>query len=315
MQGLFDEPAAAAPAPAPATPKVDPVQAAEQLFASANKDLLPETFDALKRMPEEVRAAVEEVAHVIFRAEAMRLLTQRAADDAAKVDPSRSVNVLVHSGKLAALSAVGYLSGAPWHLADGAMLKRIVDDLAGASHLDSATQRLRTVKCVNLFVAAVESDDRESYLKAIKGLVKRHKVNGLVFDAELVEWSPEAEFLAACEEIGLRPVHIGIADRRRASQHSMMRPELSQLRTPALYVDSTGRPLKLSDTGEVLLQPAATQAAATAPAVPAARAAAPAPAPAPAAVELPAGVASSSAVQSRIAKLREQQSSRRVARP
>lgn len=329
MQGLFDDVtpppstgANAAPVPAaapvaastPATneaPRLTAEQAAEaarHALAASNIEPLSDTLDALKRLPESLRAAAEEVSRAIFQTEAIRLLTSRFLDPTSAADPGRRITTVVHSAKLATLSAVSYFASSPWQVADGTLLKRIEDDLAGSKGFDAALRRLDGVRSINLFVAAVDTDDRETYLKAVKGLVKRHKVHGLVFDAELVEWLPEAEFLSACEEVGLRPIHIGIADRARASTHSMMRPELTPRRTPALYVDSHGRQLQLSAEGAVLphaapapeqVAPIATQA--PAPAAPHVSA--------PAAP--PVATAPSSAIQERLAKIRAQQNKHR----
>lgn len=293
MQGLFDDvtppppqeaaqpdkheaatqtsPGQQAKAPGAAEkPKRTPEQAAEAArgaLAQVNCEPLADLLDAMKRIPEPLHRGVEEVATHIFKTEALRLLTERFLDPKAETNPGRSVGVLVHSAKLASASAVMYFASSPWQLVDAALLARMLDDLAGSSSFDAAQARFHAVKSINLFVAATDSDDRDSYLKAVKGLVKRHKVNGLVFDAELVEWLPEAEFLSACADVGLRPTCIGIADRKKASKHQMMRPDATPQRVPALFVDSAGNRLELSPEGEVMLAPRA-QAAPEAPAAP-----------------------------------------------
>lgn len=305
------------------TPMVDGLNEAVRLFDTVNKEPLAETQDALKRIPEMLLPQVEAVAAKIFRDEFLRLAASRRNDAKSQLDPSNSVNVLAHSAKLAAFSAVGYLSSSPWHLADDALLKRIARDLEGAQDFDAADKHLWSVRCVNLFVAASDSDDRDSYLKAAKALVRRHSVHNLVLDGELAEWLPDVEFQMACRDVGLRPLFVGIADRRDASKHSMLRPETSPAMIPALFVDTKGQQLSLGASGEVLLpqsapRPAAAPVAAPAPQLPAQPARQEAvPASAPAQPRLPQGgpTPPPTAMRDRIQAMREKQGRRLGARP
>lgn len=292
-------------------PIADAYEQATRLWAQvSNHDPLSETMDALNRIPDAIRPQVEDVAKALFRNEFITLAAARFSVSEQARDPAFSLHVMTHSAKLAVFSAVGYLAASPWHLADAALLKRIGSDLQGAQNLDAAQKRFQSVQCMNLFVAALETDDRDSYLKSVKGLVLRHKVHNLVFDDELIEWRPEAEFVAACNEVGMRPMHVGIADRRAVTKHSMLRPETTPQRIPALYVDTQGRQLQLSESGEVRL-PEPDQSTPVAAPAPAARQAAKPIVPAP---ESTAGTAPSSTMQSRIQNLRAQQA-RRTARP
>ena len=305
--GLFDDTEAQARHDTVA-PIADAHEQATRLWAQVtNHDPLSETLDALKRIPDAIRPQVEEVAKGLFRSEFIRLAAARFSVSERARDPVFSLNLMTHSAKLTVFFAVGYLAASPWHLADAALLKRIGADLHGAQSLDSAQKHFQSVQCMNLFVAALDTDDRDSYLKSVKGLVRRHKVNNLVLDDELIEWLPEAEFLAACNEVGIRPVHVGIADRKVASKHSMVRPETTPRRIPALYVDTQGRQLQLSESGEVKLPESAKSTLAAAPTPAAAR---PAARPAPPAPEAEAGTTPSSAMQSRIQNLRAQQARR-----
>jgi len=307
---LFDSTAASA-----RQENVPPLAGAQEQAAGlwtqvTNHEPLSDPLDALKRIPDAIRPQVEEVAKVLFRSEFIRLAAGRFSVSERARDPAISLNVLTHSAKLAVFSAVGYLAASPWHLADAALLKRIGSDLQGAQNLDSARTHFQSVQCMNLFVAALESDDRDSYLKFVKGLVRRHKVHNLVLDDELIEWRPEAEFLAACDEVGIRPMYVGIASRKAASRHSMLRPETTPQRIPSLYVDTQGRQLQLSESGEVQRPESAKPIpAAQQPLEPprAAMSATPQP-------EAAAGTAPSSAMQSRIQNLRAQQA-RRSTRP
>lgn len=309
--GLFDDTEAQARHETVA-PIANAYEQATKLWTQVtNHDPLSETMNALNRIPDAIRPQVEDVAKGLFRDEFIRLAVGRFSAPERARDAGFSLSMMTHSAKLAVFSSVGYLAASPWHLADAALLKRIGSDLHGANSFEAAQKHLQSVQCMNLFVAALETDDRDSYLKSVKSLVRRHKVHNVVLDDELIEWLPEAEFLAACTEVGIRPMHVGIADRKLASKHSMLRPETTPQRIPALYVDTQGRQLQLSESGEVKL-PEPTKPA---PAVPAqAPAARPATRPAAPAPEAAAGVAPSSAMQSRIQNLREQQA-RRSARP
>jgi hypothetical protein len=286
---------------------------AEMLWSQVtNREPLPDTLDALKRLPEAIRIQAEEVAKGMFHDEFIMLARARASSLERSREAGSSLNVMAHSAKLAVFSAVGHLAASPWHLADSALLRSIGNAMRDAKNFDAALARFRSLQCMNLFVAALETDDRDSYLKSVKSLVRRNKVHNLVLDGELIEWRPEAEFLAACTEIGIRPMYVGIADRKAASSHSMLRPELTPQRIPALYVDTQGRQLELTDAGEVKLPEPGPQEPISSPeAAPAGRASVVRGASAP---DTSAGAAPTSAMQSRIQALRTQQA-RRAARP
>lgn len=309
---LFDDTAMNVP-PSPGAQKDSAGAAAAKAWtATPHADHLPETLNALRRIPESLQAATQEVADRLLKEEFLAIAIQRYSCPERAREPSSSPRAMMHSAKLAVLSAVGHFSFSPWHLADGALLKRVCADLAGATGFDAAARHLEVPQRINLFVAALECDDRESYLKAVRGLVCRHKVNSLVFDAELVEWLPDVAFLSACTEVGIRPAYIGIADRCAAGRHFMLQPEATQARIPALFVDSRGRILDLSDAGEVIRPEDAAQPEASVPEPgclepesTGSLAAPPQPAPA---------VAPTSAIQARIQAIRAGQS-RKSARP
>lgn len=291
---------------------VDPVSllTPEQAFASVDPEPLSETLDALKRIPEAARGSFERAAARLYRDLFLVAAAERIAEQGSINDPARSMNMVAHSVKVTVLSAVTSASCAAWHLADSRLIARICADVDKGTDMDSATCALRAPKPVSLFVAAVELDDRESYLKSVASLVKRHKARDIVLDAELIEWFPEADFLAACEQIGVHPLHIGIADKTSASRHSIMSQEGHLERVPALYVNSEGKQLTLDSHGcvQLLEAPAVVTAPVShkAPSVTAASAIT---------ADNLAPVAPNAGIQSRIQALRASQSRRSAARP
>lgn len=298
--------------PGPADATVDPVSllTPEQALASVDLEPLPEVIDALKRIPEAARASFERAAARMFKSRFLKDAAERIARPGAAHDPSQSLTMVAHSVKVAVYSAIQSASFAPWHLADAKVVARIAADVDKGVDMDRATKHLDAVKPVHLFVAALEADDRESYLKAAANLVKRHKVRAIVLDAELIEWFPEADFLAAAEQIGIHPQLIGIADQATASRHSIMTQQGRVEVLPAIYVNSLGKQLSLDDQGGVQLEARPEPAPAHAPRKPTAAAHSTT---APVSDMLP--VAPGSAIQSRIQALRATQSRRGAARP
>lgn len=244
---------------APAAPEVDVTEAVRTMWKSVDRDQLPETLDALKRIPEPFRSVIAGIANEVVFEEFTRLATPLALREAAASDGAErhrlplceQPKMLANSAKLSALSLVSSAAGASWHLADPAMLDRLSQELRESGDIACIDRSLAERKAMNLFVAAGEADDRSSYLKSISALVKRLPVNGIVFDAELVEWLPEAEFLEACAVVGLPPVNIGIADRSKVGQHSMMRAQSVPPGIAIAAIDTAGRRLELDASGAV----------------------------------------------------------------
>lgn len=220
-----------------------PAELAERTWPQvAGREPLADTLSAISRLPEKVREAVLEVCAHIYRSEFFRLT---------ELAPMRRTNDIASSAQMSVFSAVSHLAEKAFHLADAPLLTRIARELQLASNLEPACRILDEFKSVNLFIAALETDDRDSYLRAAKELVRRQPVKFAVLDAELIEWNPTSEFLAACSEIGVRPSCVGIADRSAAASHSMLQTDSKYRLTPALYLDSEGRRLE-PDAGGVL---------------------------------------------------------------
>lgn len=253
--GLFDPTVAVAAAPKRSMAEMEALEieastVAREALGAVDKCRLPETNDALARLPEVLRPAAERIADNIFERKFL------AQERHLFLNPNKhaySQVVRTHSAKLEAFSAVGYFASGAWHLADNVVLGKISAALAAADDFEGAQKILKSVPSVNLFVAAQDSDDRDSYLRAVKAYVKRHKVNNLVLDAELIEWAPSAEFLATCAELGMRPTHVSIVDRESAGKHAMLRSDTSAAAVPALFVDTKGRQMNARPNGSLVL--------------------------------------------------------------
>ena len=309
------------PLSASAQAALDVRKKAAEMFRGADKNLLPETLTALKLVPEEIRPAVEMVTQHLFE-DAFRAVV--TAHLSAK-NPNRAMTpgLLAHSAKLEVFWAVGSLARRAWHLVDDQTLERINNDLQGARTLESAHKRIDTIRCVNMFVAATPDDDRDSYLRAVAALVKRHKVHSLVFDGEIIEWSPAREFSQACEAVGLLPLHVGIADKSHAPQHSSMAEHAAAVGRPALFVDSSGHALRVGEDGALEpagQRPSSTTSPATSSATSSTTSRARQPTiatldPAAGAAVVHADAAPTASVQARIEALRGNQARRAAARP
>ncbi|MEJ6002698.1 hypothetical protein [Paucibacter soli] len=232
--------------------KIDLGKVIQDAMKVADRDPLSDTVDAIRRIPEELRPQVERIAEQLYKDAFVYLYERAYAIDGGLKTYGTTPNSLNHSAKLAAMSAVGGFALEPWHMVDAAALSKIADALVDAESFQPAIDALSTIKGVNLFVAATEADDRDSYLKAVKAMLKRHRVRQLVFDAELVEWRPASDFLEACSIVNIGPAHVGIATRDLASKHSIMATS-RMTGVPALYVDSGGRQMVPDSTGRLEL--------------------------------------------------------------
>jgi len=294
---LFGSPATPSPAPKEAPSKSD---AADIAFAGASKEQLPGTLNALKRIPEVVSKAVEATIPDAYQAAFKRLFEAEAARPVARPIVG-SATMIAHSAKLEVFSTVEYVAGAPWHLADAALLQTIAREVKAKNDPMAAHRQLAALPCRNMFVAVRDEDDRESYLKAVAKMVKDHRIRDVVLDGAVIDWFPESEFLAACELVGMAPVHVGISDTEHATRHGMCFSRDGVSSTPVLFVDTLGRLMKPNADGileaEVRSRPA--------------RVAAPVDEEPTAAELAPAvGVTPGAAMQSRISNLVSRQSGR-----
>lgn len=224
----------------------------QELLALVDSEPLPAQVDALRRIPEKLRDTVTELALRLFKAKLLQLSQAIAGQPGAESDPSRKPTMLAHSAKLHALSCVSHMAAQPWHLADAKVLTALHAQLRKTGDLSIARKHLVTDACLNLFVVALPEDDRMSYLKAAAAARRRHPVHNLVLDGELIEWIPEADFLEACEIVGMPPTFIGIVDKAEAGRHSMLNP--ASTRSTTLCVDTNGHPWTLRPDGSVAPQ-------------------------------------------------------------
>lgn len=301
---LFAAPAPTAPAAVAKSTKkpIDLGSVIHQAWKAANREHLPETVSALNRLPEVLREAVKTVADRIYENAFVAVYERAHAAPGGLAAQGDSPAVMNTSAKLAAMSAVNYLSTEPWHIADAAALRRVAGELKEAETLHVASDLLSEIKGVNVFIAATEADDRDSYLKAAKGLMGRHSIRYMVLDAELVEWRPQADFMEACETIGIHPGFVGIVDRPNAFQHSYMSTG-GMTGVPAIYIDTKGRRLQPGGDGRLQFVERAVEA----PSPQAPEAAVP-----PSAIERPVGVPAPSSLAARIGALQGRQFRRRV---
>lgn len=236
------------------------------MTASVNSEPLAVTGDAIRRIPESLQPLVATLTAQVYQEAFSRLAKQVLQDPASYgddgrrlTDVARTPSMLSHSAKLEAFSAAGHLAAQPWHLADAACLKAIEANMTKTGNFDGARKLLVASKPVNVFVAATESDERASYLKAVAASVRKRKVHNVVLDAELIEWQPERDFLEACDIIGMPPTYVGISDRKSAEHHGMMSPSTTPEAIQALFIDTDGR--KMSVGAEAAAEEAARLAA------------------------------------------------------
>ena len=239
----------AAAAKAPVLTEAEITLRVERMVAASDMEPLTSMADSLRVIPEVLRPRVSATADRLLRAEFDRLARETLADPTSGlakgdgwVNPARTPRMMLGTAKLFAASSVGHMASQPWHLADAATLKAIGVEMGKGGGLECARKVLMSTKPLNLFVAATDMDDRSSYLKSVAAAVKGRKVHNVVLDAELIEWHPEKEFLEACELIGMRPMYVGIVDRKRMLGHSMLNPATTSDAIPLLSIDSDGRP-------------------------------------------------------------------------
>lgn len=234
------------------SPTVDVGQVIQDAWEIANKEPLSETLNALKRIPESLRPAVELVVNRIYQNTFIQSYEQVFQTDPKMRSQLNTASMLNHAAKLLAFSAVGHFASNPWHIADSALLTKMSNSLKGSESLTPAAELIESAKSTNVFVAAMETDDRDSYLKAVKRMVSRQKINQIVLDAELIEWRPEADFMAACSTIGISPSMVGISDRKTVAKHGTML-STAERGIPSVFVDTQGRPLNPGKAGEMFV--------------------------------------------------------------
>jgi hypothetical protein len=320
---FMDLPAKTTVAARPAPPAIQLAQQVSDMVASVDAEPLAETLEALQRLPDTLRPVAAMLATEMYQEFFCKLATQlvserSAMDDSARgrVDPARAPHMLAHSAKIQAMSAVTSLASQPWHVADPKTLAGIVADIERSGDFGYARKRLMGLSPVNLFVAAGPKDDRDSYLTAVTAAVKSRRVHHVVLDAELIEWFPAADFLAACAATGLRPRFVGLCERHKVGQHQMMFPCGGLDRLAGVVVDTAGRVLGLDAHGAVSAPPAPCRLLKAAPVQATKETTVPQEPAAPTATTAQRqSAAPPTGVQAKIAALRDQQRRRAGARP
>lgn len=288
---------------------------ARELLTLAPRDFLPGTFDALDRIPAPVAQEMRKVLSSLFESSFLTAAKSKLSNAKIYSSLELSPSVIAHHAQISCLSAARWVSNAPWHLCDDATVRTVANALAGGSDIMGSLDLILSSDpppC-RLYVAAVESDDRDSYLRSAAALAKKHRALKLVLDAELVEIGSGDDFPEAMRITGIGALYLGAAERSKAGRHSDLNPDLIRDKFPVVVVDSQGRRLSLSDTGAV--QYPAAKASPTVPASP------PAATRSSDAAE-PVGRAPTQGLQSppvdikaRIQSLRQTQSKRSAARP
>lgn len=245
---LFNEPnpaGASAPA-APMVPDAPDEALAARLAASMSAVCAPPlagAADALNRLPEILRRPVSkllETEHLERIAEISRRAARADSDSQAHYSPL----VLAQSVAQSVKSTADRFALLPWHIADAAQIERIAADVEAGADLPEIERQLEALKPIHLFVAALPEDDRDSYLKAVAAAIKGRRIARVVLDAEIIEWSPQAEFDIACAAIGLRGFFVGISTRASAERHSDINPETRRKGVEAVMIDTLGRPFR-----------------------------------------------------------------------
>lgn len=218
------------------TPLLDrpDANALEAAWRAADKAPLPETTSAINRIPEAIRSSVAQALDREFKLEFMASMSMHS--DSGPDSIERKPSVLAHSAKLMVYSTASYLAFMPWHVIDGELITEIQRSLAKGVDVPMLHEVIRRSGAVNLFVAARESDDRDSYIRTCKSLLGRVKVAYLVLDSEICSFSPDA---AVCTDLGLSGCNIGISDRDKSSNHSFMNARGLK----AVYIDTGGKQL------------------------------------------------------------------------
>lgn len=214
-------------------------------LTGVDREPLPETSVALKLLPDAVRVAAERAASAMFL-EGVGKLVKRMGNSGTALE--RRPSVIAHSAKLEVFSAVSGLAWLPWHLADSRLVDTVAAEIENSGELGIALAHFEKLRAVNLFVAAMPADTRESYLRSVAALIRGRKVHSVVLDAELIEWWPSTSFAAACTEIGLRPMFVGIAERSAAGTHSFLSDR--RFGSPVV-IDSSGKQLGIDQAGAV----------------------------------------------------------------
>lgn len=236
--------------------------------ASASDEPLPGTSDSLALLPEPVREAVQTLLPALFRTQLGKLAQEALRSDALAKSFLRKPATWVNSAQLHVMSEVCTLAAMEWHIAGDDDTRRIAAALRSTGDLAAVRPELQALKPLHVFVAALPHDDRDSYLRAVAAAIKDKPVASVIFDGELIEWTPDDEFLAACEFIGMRPRFVGICERRHVGRHSLMSPSMLPAGTRAVAIDTAKRRLRLDDSGAVVMADAAPAPASSTSAAP-----------------------------------------------
>jgi len=196
------------------------------------------TLTALERIPLSLQAVVRQAADRDFMHSFFEMAPVLLESGPRSIE--RQPMTIANSAKLSAFSLVGHLSFLPWHVIGGelsAELSKVITE--GVDHL-KINEIISRSGAVNLFVAAKESDDRESYIRSCRALLGRIKVARIVLDAELISFIPSNEFVSLCDSLGLGATFVGVSERSKAKNHSFMGgPHFK-----GVCVDTEGRQLK-----------------------------------------------------------------------
>lgn len=209
----------------------------EREWNLANKDPLPDTVSAVNRLPEALREVVTKALQIEYKREfiaAMGLLGDAGPDSF-----ERKPSAVAHAAKLMVFSTVSYLAFMPWHVMSPASMPSVVESFSEGIDAEKLRGIFANSGAVNLFVAARESDDRDSYIRACKSLLSHVKAAYLVLDSEICSFTPESDFAAVCASLGREGGSIGVSDRDKCVGNSYM----SARGLKAVYVDTAGKPL------------------------------------------------------------------------
>jgi hypothetical protein len=219
-------------------------------------------MESLGILPEPVREAVEQLLPALFRAQLGKLAQEALRSDALAKLFLRKPSTWINSATLHVLSEISSLAALEWHIAGAEDLVRIAAALRGSGDLTAARTAIRSLRPLHVFIAALPHDDRDSYLQSVATAIAGKPVASVVFDGELIEWTPDDEFLAACSVVGIRPRFAGICERRHVGRHSLMNPAMLPPGTRAIFIDTASRRLHLDDSGAVVMADAAPAPAA-----------------------------------------------------
>lgn len=210
--------------------------AARDICNKLDKAHLGDTVTALNRMPEAIQQAVlpqldEMLADSLHRAIEQTL---EAGEPLGKHEIGRVLN----SAKLQSLGYATYLSVMPWHLAQRSdeLMQQLVQALQDGIRLENVRDIFAATGAINLFVAARDTDDQSSYMRAAAALVARLPAAHVVLDAEVAgQYGTDLNQVAT--SLGLRGCHIDLSTREACAHHSGM----SVRGMRAIFIDTAGK--------------------------------------------------------------------------